>query len=74
MPIYEYECLDCGRRFEKLLLKLDAQISCPDCGGRNAAKRPSLFSSPGGKKAADFASSGSGSCAGCTSRNCGSCG
>ncbi|HEX9942690.1 MAG TPA: FmdB family zinc ribbon protein, partial [Thermoanaerobaculia bacterium] len=34
MPIYEYECLKCGRRTE-LLQRLDEAplAACPECGG-----------------------------------------
>ncbi|HEX6513449.1 MAG TPA: FmdB family zinc ribbon protein, partial [Chloroflexota bacterium] len=34
MPIYEYECGSCGRRFEQLQrITEDALVSDPDCGG-----------------------------------------
>ena len=34
MPIFDYECQDCGKIEEKIILDLDAnEISC-DCGGR----------------------------------------
>jgi len=34
MPIYEYECLDCHRRFEKLQKLSDKPCKkCPTCGG-----------------------------------------
>lgn len=34
MPIYEYECLDCGKQCE-LIQKFDDEplSSCPECGG-----------------------------------------
>ena len=32
MPIYEYECSDCGHEFEKLQKMSDAPLrDCPDC-------------------------------------------
>ena len=31
MPIYEFECEDCGERFEELVAA-DASASCPACG------------------------------------------
>lgn len=44
MPIYEYECSQCGKRFELLKprseSKLDAE--CPDCKG-NAPRIPSSY-------------------------------
>ncbi|HEX5759450.1 MAG TPA: FmdB family zinc ribbon protein [Thermoanaerobaculia bacterium] len=43
MPIYEYQCLQCGRRSERLQ-RLDEPLltSCPHCGGE--VKK--LFSAP----------------------------
>jgi putative FmdB family regulatory protein len=33
MPIYEYDCPNCGHRFEKLVRNLsgDQEIHCPRC-------------------------------------------
>ena len=34
MPIYEYECEQCGVRFERLQRMADAPLSdCPECSG-----------------------------------------
>ncbi len=34
MPIYEYECEQCGVRFEKIQRMMDAPLTdCPECGG-----------------------------------------
>ncbi|HEY3567436.1 MAG TPA: FmdB family zinc ribbon protein [Thermoanaerobaculia bacterium] len=34
MPIYEYECLSCGKRTEVLQKMADAPLAaCPNCGG-----------------------------------------
>jgi len=34
MPIYEYECLNCGKRTELLQRMNDAPLAaCPNCGG-----------------------------------------
>ena len=34
MPLYEYQCRECGRRFERLQKVNDAPVSeCPYCGG-----------------------------------------
>jgi putative FmdB family regulatory protein len=32
MPIYEYQCLDCGHTFEKLQSLQESPASCPACG------------------------------------------
>jgi len=34
MPTYEYECTECGRRFEKFQKMQDEPLkTCPKCGG-----------------------------------------
>jgi len=35
MPIYEYDCYDCQKRFEKIQKLSDPCIeTCPSCGGK----------------------------------------
>lgn len=35
MPIYEYQCEECGVRFERMQSMSSAPVSiCPECGGR----------------------------------------
>lgn len=35
MPLYEYECNECGRRTEKIQKFSDPELTvCPHCGGR----------------------------------------
>ncbi|MHC4932567.1 MAG: FmdB family zinc ribbon protein [Planctomycetota bacterium] len=46
MPIYEYDCLQCGGRFEALLRTSDEVPSCPECGSEEIKKVFSLFASP----------------------------
>ncbi len=45
MPIYEYECEGCGRRFEAFLRSLQSErpASCPHCGKLEIRRIPSLF-------------------------------
>ncbi|MGM0632633.1 MAG: FmdB family zinc ribbon protein [Pseudomonadota bacterium] len=39
MPIYEYECRECGHRFEALQKISDAPVSeCPACGRDTVSK------------------------------------
>jgi putative FmdB family regulatory protein len=33
MPIYEYACRECGRRFEELVFGQAPAPSCPGCSG-----------------------------------------
>jgi len=45
MPIYEYECRECGYIFEKMvpLSDLHQTPACPDCARRNTRKKLSTF-------------------------------
>jgi putative FmdB family regulatory protein len=54
MPLYEYTCRECGRRFE-VLQRLGADgtgVTCPGCGARSVSKQFSTFASSvsGGEK------------------------
>ncbi len=82
MPIYEYQCVDCGKVFEEWQSFSDKPLAqCPFCKGR--VKR--LFSKNVGfvfkgsgfyvtdYRSGSSASSGS-SCNSCTSTSCASCG
>lgn len=42
MPLYDYECLDCGQRFEALV-RNSITPSCPGCQGHNLEQQISLF-------------------------------
>lgn len=42
MPIYEYLCRGCGRKFETLI-QGSAKPECPGCGGRKLEKQLSVF-------------------------------
>lgn len=42
MPLYDFECLDCGERFEALVLGRGAP-SCPICHGSKLEKLVSTF-------------------------------
>jgi len=57
MPIYEYQCKPCGKKFEKLVRSMssDEKVPCPDCGSKQTARTLSVFaavSSEGGSKSA----------------------
>ena len=55
MPFYEYECRQCGARFDALLSmsnrdKEEKELSCPQCGAQKARRLISSFAtvtSPG---------------------------
>jgi putative FmdB family regulatory protein len=42
MPIYEYRCQGCRKRFE-LIVGSDTKIHCPDCGSADVKKLLSVF-------------------------------
>ena len=62
MPIYEYECLDCGERFEVLQRMGEgaANLTCPECGESRVTKQFSTFASSTGGPQASAASLGGG--------------
>jgi putative FmdB family regulatory protein len=45
MPIYEYECNECGEDFEELVLSISAEkeVHCPICDSKSVKKKISLF-------------------------------
>lgn len=71
MPIYEYECEQCGERFEKLVFGSSPTPECPACSGGDVKKVPSVFGfSSGGKTVTSTGGSG---CDGCTASTCAGC-
>ena len=46
MPIYEFECEECGARFEELVAA-DGAVACPSCGSEGARRLLSTVSPPG---------------------------
>ncbi|MCX8160436.1 MAG: zinc ribbon domain-containing protein [Candidatus Saccharicenans sp.] len=71
MPIYEYICENCQKRFE-VLVKLNSlvKITCPDCQSERVKRIISAFGIGGG---ASRLKGGSGSCSGCSSHSCSTC-
>ncbi|MCB0875791.1 MAG: zinc ribbon domain-containing protein [Solirubrobacterales bacterium] len=43
MPIYEFECGECGERFERLVPAGTDNAECPACGAPGAGRRLSTF-------------------------------
>ena len=53
MPLYEYQCKSCEKKFETLvsLKGLDDPVECPDCGSEETDRLLSTFSaSVGGSR------------------------
>ncbi len=42
MPIYEYQCRQCGHRFEHLVLRTSPAAECPACRNRDLEQLISL--------------------------------
>jgi putative FmdB family regulatory protein len=49
MPIYEYRCQECGKKFEKLrrFSQSDDDILCPECGAEEIERILSAFATGG---------------------------
>jgi putative FmdB family regulatory protein len=47
MPIYEFECEECGVRFEELVAVGATEIPCPKCGSGQTRRLISPVSPPG---------------------------
>ncbi len=45
MPLYEFDCLSCGKSFEKLVRSAGAisEVVCPVCGQAHIQKKLSTF-------------------------------
>jgi putative FmdB family regulatory protein len=70
MPLYEFECDACGRRFEELIrMNERRRPKCPKCKGANVHKRFSTFAMSG----AAASGGNGGGCASCGGGNCATC-
>ena len=78
MPVYEYYCDHCDRRFEALrpMSQSDAPMTCPRCATPDARRLVSVFAAvsrdSGGSRL--VAGSGSGGCGSCSGGSCATCG
>jgi putative FmdB family regulatory protein len=74
MPIYEYCCEQCDKRFEALIRR-DEKAACPDCGTEEVRRLLSAcgFVSKGAGGETVSSSAGS-ACGGCAASSCSGCG
>jgi putative FmdB family regulatory protein len=49
VPIYEYQCKQCGDKFEKLVRSMSSTdaVRCPECGSEQTARALSVFAVAG---------------------------
>ncbi|HPC35998.1 MAG TPA: zinc ribbon domain-containing protein [Candidatus Marinimicrobia bacterium] len=70
MPLYEFECQNCGKVFEELVSSIrvsETEITCPHCGFKRVKK---LISAPAIGGSTGCSSCGAKSCSsGCSSRS-----
>jgi putative FmdB family regulatory protein len=64
MPIFEYECRDCGATFERLVTTAAGEVVCRDCASPRVDKLLSVFAVAGPSRLATSAEPGP----------CGACG
>lgn len=66
MPIYEYVCQDCQTRYERLVMKHNGEVRCPQCGSARATLQFSVFATKSSRASGEAAAS-----CGCTPTSCG---
>jgi putative FmdB family regulatory protein len=61
MPLYEYQCSDCGNEFEKMVRfsEADQNIPCPSCQSQKTRKKISTIASLGSSLSRNGVSAGS---------------
>ena len=64
MPIYDYQCNDCGCVSEVLVFGKQEELKCSQCGGSNMAKQLSAHSSLSGPSKNSLPGAGDTSCCG----------
>ncbi len=67
MPIFEYDCTECGETFEKLVRSHNynahvEKVSCPTCGSVKTRKKLSTFAAKSNGNSSSFGSTGSSDC------------
>jgi len=72
MPIFEYQCLDCGTTFEKISSSAEAAVNCRSCDSPRVEKLLSIFAVSGAFR--DSSSSEPGPCGACGAPRRGLCG
>ena len=67
MPLYEYECSDCGKRFDRLVAASAADdATCPRCGAAKVRRLISVIAGMAGRASEPAPQCGQGACAHCS--------
>ena len=67
MPIFDFECIECGDKFDLLIANKDKdKAQCPKCGSGNVKQLLSVFATTSGSS-----TSSQGSCQSCPSAGSG---
>ncbi|OIO74775.1 MAG: hypothetical protein AUJ85_04730 [Elusimicrobia bacterium CG1_02_37_114] len=64
MPIYSYECKDCGEKFD-MLVGVGAgkeELKCKKCSSKNIKRIPATFSTGSGSSSSSSSSCPTGTC------------
>jgi len=72
MPIFEYQCQECGAKFERILTSSASEVVCKDCESPRVEKLLSTFAVSGGSF--KVVSSETGPCGACGAPRRGMCG
>jgi len=72
MPIYEFFCKSCDHKFEKLLIRRDAEVQCPRCDDPDVKRLISVCSF--GSSDGTVQVAGTSNCSSCSATSCSSCG
>ena len=72
MPLFEYQCRECGTKFEKIVPTASAQVVCKQCASPRVEKLLSVFAVVGSSRSA--ARMEPGPCGACGAAQRGMCG
>jgi len=70
MPMYEYKCEECGKRYEQLrkMSEADSNLVCPNCGSNQVKREISTCAIGGGATPGAFNGGVGGGGGGCGHR------
>jgi putative FmdB family regulatory protein len=67
MPLYEYECTSCDKRFDRLVSAAEADSAvCPRCGAAEVRRLISVIAGMTGRAEAPAPECGRGACGACS--------